>query len=199
MTRSICRADKHNGRNLSVLTNANSPGGVFVMHSALQPGGMMSQARAPWKQTAIAAYLFGPQGRLPAVTRAGCVGTSALSTCCPRVQSSVAFLQKRERRGPRKAPPSPARSPLLVYRILHSPESSLLSVRVELVKKIVKLYFVKVKSLTGFMPQASRMPDIWLSSHIGNLSEFFYCRCQILTRKTNIWFDHSTVEHPVAC
>eukprot|EP00066_Takifugu_rubripes_P024057 XP_011613323.1 PREDICTED: very low-density lipoprotein receptor-like [Takifugu rubripes] len=40
VTRSICRANKHNGRNFSVLlSNANSPGGVFIMHSALQPSG----------------------------------------------------------------------------------------------------------------------------------------------------------------
>lgn len=74
MTRSICRADKHSGRNLSVLANANTPGGVFVMHSALQPRGMSSQTRAPWKQTGLLAnyslsvWSSGPS----ACSRTGC-------------------------------------------------------------------------------------------------------------------------------
>lgn len=39
-------------------------------------------------------HLFGPQGRLRAATRGGCVSTSASSTSCPTVQSSGVFLQK---------------------------------------------------------------------------------------------------------
>lgn len=44
MTRSICRASKHNGGNLSVLlSNAASPGGVAIVQAALQPQGTMNQ------------------------------------------------------------------------------------------------------------------------------------------------------------
>lgn len=86
-------------------------------------------------------HLFGPQGHLRAVTRGGCVSTSVSLTSCPTVQSSGVFLQKPDQRGLKKAPPSPAVSPLLLYRILHSPEFSLLSVRVKIVKKICYLLF----------------------------------------------------------
>ena len=44
MTRSICRANKHNGGNLQVLlSNATSPGGVVIVQPVLQPKGMTSQ------------------------------------------------------------------------------------------------------------------------------------------------------------
>ncbi|KAK2908004.1 low-density lipoprotein receptor-like isoform X2 [Channa argus] len=40
VTRSICRADKHNGRQLQVLlTNLTAPRGVVLMHTVLQPNG----------------------------------------------------------------------------------------------------------------------------------------------------------------
>lgn len=43
MTHSVCRADKHNGRNLQVvLLNASSPGGVAIVHPVLQPAGTTS-------------------------------------------------------------------------------------------------------------------------------------------------------------
>lgn len=42
--RSICRANKHNGRNLQVLlSNATLPGGVVIVQPVLQPNGMTSQ------------------------------------------------------------------------------------------------------------------------------------------------------------
>lgn len=48
VTQSICRASKHNGRNLMVLlSNTNSPGGVAIIQSALQPKGVMNQVYAP--------------------------------------------------------------------------------------------------------------------------------------------------------
>lgn len=44
MTSSICRADKHNGRNLQILLpNATSPGGVVIIQPVLQPNGTTSQ------------------------------------------------------------------------------------------------------------------------------------------------------------
>lgn len=47
VTRSICRASKHNGGNLTVLlSTASSPGGVAIVHAALQPKGSLSQTRA---------------------------------------------------------------------------------------------------------------------------------------------------------
>ncbi|XP_041647325.1 low-density lipoprotein receptor-like [Cheilinus undulatus] len=40
VTNSICRANKHNGTNLQVLlSNASSPGGLVIIHTALQPNG----------------------------------------------------------------------------------------------------------------------------------------------------------------
>ena len=44
MTSSICRADKHNGRNLQILLpNATSPGGMVIVQPVLQPSGTTSQ------------------------------------------------------------------------------------------------------------------------------------------------------------
>lgn len=41
VTRSICRASKHNSVHLQVLqTNVTSPGGVVIVHPVLQPEGM---------------------------------------------------------------------------------------------------------------------------------------------------------------
>lgn len=40
MTQSICRANKHDGRNLEVLLSNNTlPGGVVIVQPALQPDG----------------------------------------------------------------------------------------------------------------------------------------------------------------
>lgn len=48
VTQSICRASKHNGRNLTVLlSNAGSPRGVAIIQSALQPKGTMNRMHAP--------------------------------------------------------------------------------------------------------------------------------------------------------
>lgn len=44
VTRSICRANKHNGRDLqALLSNVTSPGGVLIIQPVLQPKGMPNQ------------------------------------------------------------------------------------------------------------------------------------------------------------
>lgn len=53
-TQSICRANKHNGRNLTVLlSNANSPGGVAIIHSALQPKGTTNRTHARLRDCSV--------------------------------------------------------------------------------------------------------------------------------------------------
>ena len=44
VTHSICRVNKHNGKNLQILqANVSTLGGVAIIQPALQPNGMTSQ------------------------------------------------------------------------------------------------------------------------------------------------------------